>query len=116
VSRLLVVERDDKELGLWLYWLEDAGPDSAGRLRHDPLTHTGERLSAEPLYADPLYVTAALLVRQDCTRPRIVYDLDPLPSPRAELGGMSVKPGTQRTLAPRGETLAERADRERRPT
>lgn len=86
-------------------------------LRHDPLSHTGERLSAEPLYADPLYVTAALLARRDCSRSRIVYDLDvPAPPDLTQRGPLQSTPrsGRAERVTRAGETSAERAERERR--
>ncbi len=74
---VLIIERDPDDPTLWHYSL--AGGDRLwwAQLRHDPATGENNRTATGPLYDDPYYPTAALLVHQDSTRARIVHDLHP---------------------------------------
>jgi hypothetical protein len=117
-TRVVIVERDPADPTLWHYGLEGSPRADLARLRHDPQTHCGEPMYPGPVWDDPLYVTAALLVRQDCTVERIVYDMSPERFDEPPLPAPPRRSPTTRSTAGyskgRGETLGERAERLRR--
>jgi hypothetical protein len=115
-DRILIVERDAEDPGLWRYGLagEDGRlGDDVYRLRHDPDT------GSEPVgeWREMLWPTVILLVRRAGVRNRIVYNLtrrpvgvpEPPPRPPERRWARS----TSGKSKERGETLRETAERAR---
>lgn len=115
-DRVLILERDPTAPAVWRYGL---GGDNgqlvadAYRLRHDP------EAGSEPIgdCAEMLWPTVVLLVRQAGGHDRIVYDLTMRPADVPEPPPRGPERRWERSTAGkskgRGETLSERAQRDR---
>ena len=119
-ERWLVAEQDPDNPLTWWYGLTDSEnavlPDGPLRYHHDPVTMIGNPID------DPgdLYPTVALLVRMAGGRRRLTWDLtyrpvEEAPRPRTPPPGSPWREtrATAGKAKGEGETLAERAERER---
>jgi hypothetical protein len=115
-DRILIVERDPADETVWRYGVADqAGRLGATwRLRLDP---AASFVPLDGQNSNGLWPTVILLIRRAAGRTRIVYDLTirpvdagPEPPPRPEARWERATAG--KSKGP-GETLSERAERDR---
>jgi hypothetical protein len=116
-DRILIVERDPTDDTVWRYGIADAAGQlgTTYRLRLDPAAGF---VPLDGQNSNGLWPTVILLVRRSGHRTRIVYDLtirpvDAAPEPPPRPPGARWERATAGKSKGPGETLSERAERDR---